>query len=449
MRAGVSGGIIPALLTLSGIFLQTNTAFGMDEEAVNQLYVREAAWPLTMSATRGKYHAWRRGQQMPGEVTFGTSHTTGPLSAKAFSDALFPERGVVLDAKAPNGQLVWQPKPEWVDGAVYDLPAKDPCATYLFRSITVTADIALPVSLGSDDGIEVWINGTKLLSNDVPRSAAPAQDRTELPLKAGENALLLKIYNRTGGHGFYFSADDPALPLWRRVAQDFPVEAGWVARDAARGADSRLIGDVDITAQISQMINRALDASGEIGGAVRPELEALRAAATPPDDPRWFELYVKACKVRSCVADLTPLNLAALRLAIQDLKESYPESYAKGGEYLERLAIFEQEMPKLRELLPRDPDVARKKIDELSAFQREALLANPLLDFDRLLLIKRGEGSLGLPQNWQGNCAMSSRGYDNEIAILSPVRPEGTLTTFYRPEGGEFVGDVDLSFDGD
>jgi Tol biopolymer transport system component len=35
------------------------------------------------------------------------------------------------------------------------------------------------------------------------------------------------------------------------------------------------------------------------------------------------------------------------------------------------------------------------------------------------------------------------------LAVLSPVRPDGALTTLYRPAGGRFVGDVDLHFDAD
>ena len=62
----------------------------------------------------------------------------------------------------------------------------------------------------------------------------------------------------------------------------------------------------------------------------------------------------------------------------------------------------------------------------LAAIQSEALLSHPLLDFDKLLVIRR-RGNLGLPQNWQGNCVMKGS-YDNEIAVLSPVRPEGELT---------------------
>jgi hypothetical protein len=77
------------------------------------------------------------------------------------------------------------------------------------------------------------------------------------------------------------------------------------------------------------------------------------------------------------------------------------------------------------------------------------LLANPLLDFDRLLLVKRDAANLGLPQNWQGNCALSRSGYRNAIAVLSPVRPAGKLRTLFQPEGTRFVGDVDLNFDAD
>ena len=56
-------------------------------------------------------------------------------------------------------------------------------------------------------------------------------------------------------------------------------------------------------------------------------------------------------------------------------------------------------------------------------------LANPLLDFDRLLLVRRSEGNLGLPQNWQSNCVLPTRGFDDEIDILSPINTNGTLIT--------------------
>ena len=135
-----------------------------------------------------------------------------------------------------------------------------------------------------------------------------------------------------------------------------------------------------------------------------------------------------------------PANLKSLRLAIEDLTTTYGEKYKDGASYLARLEKMEQQV------------TDGKTVDqtELDKLRHDALLANPLLDFDKLLLVNRSAKSpnLGLPQNWQGNCALKKDGYDNEIAVLSPVTPEGKLTTLYRPkDGSNFVGDVDLHFD--
>ncbi|MBN1420270.1 MAG: SUMF1/EgtB/PvdO family nonheme iron enzyme [Planctomycetes bacterium] len=123
----------------------------------------------------------------------------------------------------------------------------------------------------------------------------------------------------------------------------------------------------------------------------------------------------------------------SLELAIRDLIESFGDRYPRGREYLERLRASGR---------GGDGDAERFR-----ALRAEALLANPLLDFDRLLLVRRGEGHLGLPANYASNVELPRSGFDNDLAILSPVRPGGTLSVLYRPEGGRFVGDVDLSFD--
>jgi hypothetical protein len=118
----------------------------------------------------------------------------------------------------------------------------------------------------------------------------------------------------------------------------------------------------------------------------------------------------------------------SLGRAIEDLSASYPSHYTQGTEFLEALA--------------------RIKTDaEFQTLQRKALLANPLLDFDRLLVVRRGENKLGLPQNWQGNCALPRKGYTNDIAILSISN--GVMNRFFCPSNGVFVGDVDLNFDAD
>lgn len=139
-----------------------------------------------------------------------------------------------------------------------------------------------------------------------------------------------------------------------------------------------------------------------------------------------------------------------LQRAINDLTATYKDKYPKGREFLTRL----NELKKISdELLSKDATVASEQLtklaDDLETLRRDALLANPALDFDKLLLVKRKANQLGLPQNWQGNSSIPRTGYDNEIAVLSPVHPNGKLTTLYKPDGGKFVGDLELHWDAD
>jgi formylglycine-generating enzyme required for sulfatase activity len=79
---------------------------------------------------------------------------------------------------------------------------------------------------------------------------------------------------------------------------------------------------------------------------------------------------------------------------------------------------------------------------------RELALSNPLLDFEKILLVRRGERNLALPANWQSNSSLGRAGYDNDLAVMTGWRDGGKFATLCRPEGGRFIGDVDLHFDG-
>jgi hypothetical protein len=121
----------------------------------------------------------------------------------------------------------------------------------------------------------------------------------------------------------------------------------------------------------------------------------------------------------------------SLRLAIEDLMATYGRKYPGGEGFLARLAAIESED---------SPEFAQLK--------REALLANPVLDFDQLLLVRTKKGQR-FSRNWQTRVSCQPAGhYDDELVVMSPTY-EGELKTVYRPDGGKFVGDVDLHFDAD
>ena len=134
-----------------------------------------------------------------------------------------------------------------------------------------------------------------------------------------------------------------------------------------------------------------------------------------------------------------------LRLAIEDLMREFPETYLNGGDYLGRLDALKRE----HDSLPVDaaPEQFISLIARFEELQREALLANQLLNFDRLLMIRRSADNLGLPMNFHGNDDLKPTGYSNTIVTLSPPAPEGAIKTLFTPTGDRFIGDMDLHYD--
>jgi mono/diheme cytochrome c family protein len=137
----------------------------------------------------------------------GPWHAIGPFGAgdanKAFLEAFPPEKEIDLAKKYEGGKLAWKKRKDFVDGKVHTLTGSN-CATYLYRAIESDTAGTLAVSIGSDDGVHIWVNGQSVLSKNVSRGVVPDQDKATLPLKAGKNAVLMKITNGGGGYGFYF-----------------------------------------------------------------------------------------------------------------------------------------------------------------------------------------------------------------------------------------------------
>lgn len=55
--------------------------------------------------------------------------------------------------------------------------------------------------LGSDDGVEVWLNGASVHRLNRARGLTLDEDRIPIRLKEGWNRLLIKVYQGKGGWG--------------------------------------------------------------------------------------------------------------------------------------------------------------------------------------------------------------------------------------------------------
>ncbi len=422
-------------------------AFVQDQE---ELFVHEPTWAESMTASRLKY----RGGDFP-RPELGPWWMAGPLEGEGFDAELFPERGVELSARDSGGEPLWHPRPDFADGRVHQLP-KGGNSIYLQRTVTCETAITLPLSLGSDDGCALWLDGEPILVRDVARGVAPDQDRVLAGLRAGENALLLKIFNRGGAFAFYFRLlADRRLELWQRMSRAFPALCAAMERDLDGGHlawfDSPDDGALEETLIASALLSIGLEAQGE---------------SLAPLSPRQrLERYVEICATRDAYARrlehrdrLRGLDFAALRRAIEDLEQSFGDRYPRGADFSRKV---EEEWPRraaeLADALQSggsaEEQAAQSLLDEI----RAALLANPLLDDARVLVVRRRFGAearqvmggkIGAPNlNSHTNDDIPHHGWDNELALLSDLGGGGRLETLHRPPQDVILRDVDLDFD--
>ena len=61
------------------------------------------------------------------------------------------------------------------------------------------ADCKVHLSMGSDDGIAVLVNGVKVFKNNVMRPMTPNQDQTDIKLSKGRNEILFRVTQGGGG----------------------------------------------------------------------------------------------------------------------------------------------------------------------------------------------------------------------------------------------------------
>ncbi len=164
-----------------------------------------------------------------------------------------------------------------------------------------------------------------------------------------------------------------------------------------------------------------------------PRLSALRLESPVafPEDWKQPERKVRLDRMppilRRIFLPPDSVNVAALRLAIEDMIAAFGPRYPQGPRYLARLAELERKQP---------------TEDALKSLQREAMLAHPALGFDKLLFLKQVYRG---PSIYTGHNADGSPG--GNLCVLSPVSPNGKVTELVPELDGGIFGRFDLSFD--
>ena len=155
----------------------------------------------------------------------GAWHYIGPFEywrhdheSRGFKEAYPPEREIDL-TKTYKGKarrsVGWKPFSSFALGDIVDLRLfddNDGSCVYLVHEFEAAEAALLPVSLGSDDTLSVWLNGQCLLAKETQRGCAPDQDQVTLAVKPGKNQLLIKVCNVNAQWAVYvMPQSDPAF----------------------------------------------------------------------------------------------------------------------------------------------------------------------------------------------------------------------------------------------
>lgn len=156
------------------------------------------------------------------QLNLGPWHAAGPFPIEhpaagyyqsfASQDRAFRE-DEVFSYQGTN--LHWRIAEHFHDAAVHPLSGIEdrPYVNLLHRRITAPTTQRVTLLLGTSDGYQVWLNGTKVGEFAKARHLRPLSDEISLDLKAGENDLYVKCISHGGPSSFSAAFRAPAVLL--------------------------------------------------------------------------------------------------------------------------------------------------------------------------------------------------------------------------------------------
>jgi hypothetical protein len=128
-----------------------------------------------------------------------------------------------------------------------------------------------------------------------------------------------------------------------------------------------------------------------------------------------------------------------LEPAIRDHIRAFGADYPDGEDYLKRLAALRAKQAAAKDATPEESQALH---EAWTALRSDAMLSHPALKFDKLLFATRKHrGS----SSYTGHYNHSNPG--GNLCVLSPVAPDGKVTTLIPELDGGLFGRFDLSFD--
>jgi hypothetical protein len=146
----------------------------------------------------------------PLEMTVESAEVVPPGFDRPYPPESESNFGATYDGMA--GPVRWQFAHLGFDARLnleqYLAPSRNAVA-YAYAAVNAPREMETKIGLGSNDGAKVWVNGEPVFIHHIGRNAAPNQESFGVKLRAGKNAVLVKIENWGARWELYLSVQDP------------------------------------------------------------------------------------------------------------------------------------------------------------------------------------------------------------------------------------------------
>ncbi len=486
---GEAGDIVlptPEQLALRKAFQEAPTA---------PKFIEKPTWRETMIANREAIQQWETVQDVLASYRanpiLDSWHVLGPLAAKSQELAEL-RKATQIDLTrrytgASGKQVGWQQRDDLADGKVHDLTSLAVNKSDIFllcRPVTFLAPMGKAeylLEINADRGSALWLPSRR--RHSVSNSFTLTKGGAELKELTDRCQLLLELKAGTDGMTRFRCLPQPQktrpgagtvstrLTRRRRLESQLieqatdPVDRArirWETGDkiwndyTARNVQEWLPGHADvylrpkydaaIADRLARLEESLLGESGieaEVLAPLKPRIEAWLARFRTNDAAELNAAQLRARHYQvAALQDALAVagKVRSMRLSVEDQRTMFEDRYPRADEYLGQIAAMKKKADALIDRLLGGDDRAVAAVGtlnhEIERAGAEILLANPLLDFDRLLVAK---GNPSFSSNWGGPNSIGK-----EMVVLSPVRPDGQLTTIH--EGT--IADMNLHWDG-
>ncbi|NQT87166.1 hypothetical protein HQ560_10405, partial [bacterium] len=464
-------------------------------------YEKKATWFETMVAAREAIVAWETEQDLlalsEGVASFGPWHTAGPFAAKSDqAQAVIRLRSVTFPQTPVKkaDPIIWTKRDDIPTGQLVDLApllkAKPGQVIALCRTLKTEhkTDGRHPfaIGLGIGEGRMHIAQLNRSVAGSPGQPAGPNQVTWNLQLEPGECHIVARLpVTADGACKLWFTPQASTIrpgagdarkrvarreALYAQLLKDFPdpvsaAQINWERADSIWIPFTRR-GMARIEKHVADWPTGNLHfLAGQYNGAVPGRLAALEAdvavapravqaqiapwlakaktEAAPTTTEKARARYYRLASIQECAAVAN--RLYAMRLAVEDQRETFGADYARGAEHLARVAALEGTLATtlkatMDELFAAKGDDIRAAVtlrDEIATAQRTILLDNPILRGQKLMV----GTSLRFSSNWGGPNSLG-----NEIRVLDPSKPDPETTTLFKLPSGS-MSNFDLSWD--